>query len=86
MKSVNRRCNSSKVRRKKIHLREMLEKSPNAVFFPRICAPGQSKSRPVKAAGAEVSVLRRNQKLHAAVAKSAFKVKMHKTPQLRSAF
>ena len=33
---------------------------------------GQSKSRPVKAAGAEVSVLRRKQKLHAAVAKRTF--------------
>ena len=31
---------------------------------------GQSKSRPVKAAGAEVGAQRRNQKLHAAVAKS----------------
>ena len=31
---------------------------------------GQSKSRPVKAAGAEVGAQRRNQKLHAAVARS----------------
>ena len=33
---------------------------------------GQSKSRLVKAAGAEVAAQRRNQKLHAAVAKRAF--------------
>ena len=33
---------------------------------------GQSKSRPVKAAGAEVAAQMRNQKLHAAVAKSTF--------------
>ena len=33
---------------------------------------GQSKSRPVKAAGAEVGAQRRNQKLHAAVAKRRF--------------
>ena len=33
---------------------------------------GQSKSRPVKAAGAEVGAQRRNQKLHAAVAKRTF--------------
>ena len=33
---------------------------------------GQSQSRPVKAAGAEVGAQRRNQKLHAAVAKSTF--------------
>ena len=33
---------------------------------------GQSKSRPVKAAGAESCCQRRTQKLHAAVAKSTF--------------
>ena len=33
---------------------------------------GQSKSRPVKAAGAEVGGEKRHQKLHAAVAKSTF--------------
>ena len=33
---------------------------------------GQSKSRPVKAAGAEVGAERRHQKLHAAVAKRKF--------------
>ena len=33
---------------------------------------GQSKSRPVKAAGAEVGAQRRHQKLHAAVARSKF--------------
>ena len=33
VKSEERRCNSAKVRRKKIHRREMLEKSRNAVFF-----------------------------------------------------
>ena len=33
---------------------------------------GQSKSRPVKAAGAEVGAQQRHQKLHAAVAKSTF--------------
>ena len=32
----------------------------------------QSKSRPVKAAGAEVGAQQRNQKLHAAVARSTF--------------
>ena len=33
---------------------------------------GESKSRPVKAAGAEVRAQQRNQKLHAAVAKRTF--------------
>ena len=72
VKSAERRCDSVKVRRKKIHPRQILEKSRNAVFFPMVRALGQSKSRPVKAAGAEVSGPRRNQKLHAAVAKSIF--------------
>ena len=40
--------------------------------FSMIRVSGQSKSRPVKAAGAEVAAQRRNQKLHAAVAKSTF--------------
>ena len=50
----------------------MLEKSRNAVFFSMIRVSGQSKSTPVKAAGAEVGAERRSQKLHAAVAKSTF--------------
>ena len=40
--------------------------------FFNIRVSGQSKSRPVKAAGAEVGAQRRSQKLHAAVAKSTF--------------
>ena len=66
VKSAERRCNSAKVRRKKIHPRQMLEKSRNAVCFQWFVCSGQSKSRPVKAAGAEVGAQRRNQKLHAA--------------------
>ena len=42
------------------------------LFFSMIRVSGESKSRPVKAAGAEVGAERRNQKLHAAVAKRAF--------------
>ena len=41
-------------------------------LFSMIRVSGQSKSRPVKAAGAEVGAERRHQKLHAAVAKSTF--------------
>ena len=41
--------------------------------FSMIRVSGQSKSRPVKAAGAEVAAQRRNEKLHAAVAKSTFR-------------
>ena len=40
--------------------------------FSMIRVSGQSKSRPVKAAGAEVGAQRGNQKLHAAVTKRAF--------------
>ena len=40
--------------------------------FSMIPVSGQSKSRPVKAAGAESCGQRRNQKLHAAVAKNTF--------------
>ena len=50
----------------------MLEKSRNAVFFPMIRVSGESKSRLIKAAGAESCGQRRNQKLHAAVARSTF--------------
>ena len=39
---------------------------------PMICGSGGSKSRLAKAAGAEVPLQRRNEKLHAAVARSAF--------------
>ena len=49
----------------------MLEKSRNAVFFQWFVS-GQSKSRLGKAAGAESCGQRRNQKLHAAVARSTF--------------
>ena len=50
---------------------------------------GESKSRLVKVAGAESCGQRRNQKLHAAVARSTlahFEVKMYKTHQLRTTF
>ena len=40
--------------------------------FPMIRVSGESKSRVVKAAGAESCGERRNQKLHAAVARSTF--------------
>ena len=53
------------------HARNVREDAKCCVFS-MIRGSGQSKSRPVKAAGAEVSVLERKQKLHAAVAKSTF--------------
>ena len=49
----------------------MLEVAKRCVF-PMIPVSGESKSRLVKAAGAEPCGQRRNKKLHAAVARSAF--------------
>ena len=71
VESEERRCNSAKVRRKKIHPRQMLEVAKCCVF-PMVRVSGESKSRLVKAAGAEVAVERRHEKLHAAVARSTF--------------
>ena len=45
-----------------------------------------SKSRLAKAAGAEVAAQSRQEKWHAAVARSTVQVKMYKTPRLRSTF
>ena len=44
----------------------------------------RSKNRLAKAAGAEVAAQSRQEKWHAAVARSTFQVKMFKTPQLRA--
>ena len=52
-KSENQR--RERVRRKKMQVREKVEKSRNTVFFPMICGSGRSKSRLAKAAGAEPS-------------------------------
>ena len=62
----------AKVRRKKIHPRQMLEKSEVAKCYV-FRASGESKSRLVKAAGAESCMWSEEKsKLHAAVASSAF--------------
>ena len=62
----------SRVTRKKIHTREMLRKSRMGVIFFMIRGSGGSKRRVAKAAGAELAVQHRNEKLHAAVARSTF--------------
>ena len=48
VKSEERRCNSAKVRRKKIHPCQMLEKSRNAVFFQRFVCRVSRKVRSLK--------------------------------------
>ena len=49
-----------KVRREKMQVREKVGKSQNTVFFHFFCGSGASKSRFVKAAGAETSGQMRN--------------------------
>ena len=54
-----------------MQMREKVGKSRNTVS-PMICGSGGSKSRLAKAAGAEPSGQTRDEKLHAAVARSTF--------------
>jgi len=61
-----------RVRRKKMQVREKVENSRFTVFFPMVCGSGESKSGLAKAAGAETSGQMRDEKLHAAVARSTF--------------
>ena len=51
-----------------------------------ICVSAGSKSRLAKAAGAEVAAQSRQEKLHAAVARSRFEVTMHKIARVRTTF
>ena len=62
-----------RVRRQKMQMREKVGKSRNTVFFQMICGSGGSKSRLAKAAGAEPAGQRRDEKLHAVVARSTFR-------------
>ena len=56
-----------------MQMREKVGKSRNTVFFPMICGSGGSESRLAKAAGAEPAGQRRDEKLHAVVARSTFR-------------
>ena len=53
-------------------MREKVGKSPIHCVFPMLCGSGGSKSRLAKAAGAEPAGQRRDEKLHAVVARSTF--------------
>ena len=62
-----------RVRRKRMQVREKVEKSRNTVFFivfPMFWGSGGSKSRLAKAAGAEPPGEMRDEKVHGAVARS----------------
>ena len=61
-----------KVRREKMQVREKGWDVAKHCVFPVFCGSGGSKSRLAKAAGAETSGQMRNEKLHAAVARSTF--------------
>ena len=61
-----------RVRRKKMQMREKVGKSRNTVFFQWFGSGGW-KSRLAKAAGAEPAGHRRDEKLHAVVARSTFR-------------
>ena len=54
--------------------------------FLMICGWAGSKSNLGKAAGAEVAVERRHEKLHAAVARSTFSIKMCLSLHVRTTF
>ena len=75
VESEERRYNCAKVSRKK-----------NTAFRDMICGWAGSKSNLGKAAGAEVAVERRHEKLHAAVARSTFSIKMCLSLHVRTTF
>ena len=61
-------------------------KAAKQCVFPMICGSGRSKSRLAKAAGAKPSGQMRDEKVHAIVARSTFRIKMCKTHQCRTTF
>ena len=85
-KSVDKRCNSAKVRRKKIYPRQMLEKSRNAVFFQWFVCRVSRKVGLLKRR-VRRSVLRGEIKNCTPLWRKAhLKVKMYKTPHVWTTF
>ena len=86
VESEERRCNSAKVRRKKIHPRQMLEKSRNAVFFQWFVCPVSRKVGSLKRR-VRGHVVRGEIKNCTPLWREAhFEVNMYKTRQLRTTF
>ena len=87
VKSKVKRCTSAKVRRKKIHPRQMLEKSRNAVFFQwfvcRVSRKVGLLKRRVRRSGAERRQFKNCTPLWR---KAHFEAKVYKTRQFRSTF
>ena len=63
-----------------------VRKIANRCVFSMICAAAGSKSRLAKEAGAQVAVQRRNEKLHAVVARSTFQTQNAKKLPLSDHF
>ena len=61
-----------RARRKKMQVREKVNRWRLVVFLPLICGFGRSKSKPLKAAGAEPSGQMRDEKLHTRAAGNTF--------------
>ena len=61
-----------RVRKKKMQVREKVEKSAIHCVFPMACGSGGSKNRFAKAAGAEPFGQMRHEELYASVAQSTF--------------
>ena len=68
--------------KKKINMPEKVEKSRNTAFFPMPCGSGGSKNGLAEAAGAWPSSRVRDQKLHAAAARSTFRSQIEKKKRL----
>ena len=81
-----RRYEMEKVRRKKMQVREKVGKSRFTVFFQWFCGSGGSNSNLAKAAGAEPAGQRRDEKVHAVVARSTFPSQSVKNPRSQTTF
>ena len=86
VESEERRCNSAKVRRKKIHPRQMLEKSRNAVFFQWFVCRVSRKVGSLKRRVRSHVVSGEIQNSTPLWWEAHFEVKMYKTHQLRTTF
>ena len=82
-----RRSEKGKSQKKEDAGARKVGKSRLTVFFPLICGSGESTSRLAKAAGAEPCGRMRDEKLHAAVARSTCPTqKCTKKPHARTTF
>ena len=86
VKSEERRCNSAKVRRKKIHPRQMLEKSRNAVFFQWFVCRVSRKVGSLKRWVRSHVVRGEIKNCTPLWREEHFQVKMYKTCQVRTTF